>query len=58
MSEFYKVKNEHVPTLVVDMYGSAYDDGMEVTRWKERPELMISQNNINAVFNQYSSSGG
>ena len=58
MSEFYKIKNEDVPKLVVDVYGSAHDDGMEVTRWQERPELMINQDNINAVFNEYSSSGG
>lgn len=58
MSEFYRIKNEDVPKLVVLVYGSAYDDGMEVTRWQERPELMINQNNINAVFNQFSSSGG
>ena len=58
MSEAYGVKNEHVPMLVIDQYGAPEIIGMEVSRWQERSELMISQNNINAVFNHYSSSGG
>ena len=58
MSEAYGVKNEHVPLLVIDQYGAPGIIGMEVSRWQERSELMISQNNINAVFNHYSSSGG
>ena len=57
MSEVYGVKNEYVPKLVIDQHGDVGTIGMEVTRWTERSELMISQDNINATFNHYSSSG-
>jgi hypothetical protein len=58
MSEAYGVKNENVPILVVDHYGEAGIIGMEVTRWPEKSKYLHTQDNINALFNHYSSSTG
>ena len=58
MSEAYVVKNENVPVLIVDHYGDIGTIGMEVTRWPEKPKYLHTQDNINAMFNHYSSSGG
>ena len=58
MSERCGVKNEDVPTIIVYHYGNIGEPGMEITRWKENPKHLQTQDKINAVFNQYSSSGG
>jgi len=57
MSEVCTVKNENVPTIVVYHYGDVGEPGMEVTRWIENPKYLQTQDNINALFNHYSSSG-
>ena len=39
-------------------YGEAGIIGMEVTRWPEKSKYLHTQDNINALFNHYSSSTG
>ena len=58
MSERCAVKNEDVPMIIVYHYGNIGEPGLEITRWQEKPKRLQTQDNINAVFNHYSSSGG
>ena len=58
MSEASTIKTENVPILVVDNYGDVGTLGMEVTRWIENSKYLHTQDNINALFNHYSSSDG
>ena len=58
MSEASSIKTENVPILVVDNYGDVGTLGMEMTRWIENPKRLQTQDNINALFNHYSSSAG
>ena len=58
MSEAYSVLTEHTPMLVLEKWGEGYNLGMERTRMRENEKLKITQERINTVFNQFSSSGG
>ena len=58
MSEIVRVKEQYVPIMTVEYFGSQGELGMEITRLAETDKIKWDVDYINSIFNEYSSSGG